>query len=58
MSNQTPVDILDVDQIWLWEFVQKGFLIDLTNGVQFGDVKVTDVQQVELLGYIIIKYMT
>jgi multiple sugar transport system substrate-binding protein len=34
MSNQTPVDILDVDQIWLGEFVQKGFLTDLTNRVQ------------------------
>ena len=31
MANQTPVDIMTVDQIWLGEFVQKGFLTDLTN---------------------------
>ena len=31
MANQTPVDIMTVDQIWIGEFVQKGFLTDLTN---------------------------
>lgn len=31
MANQTPVDIMTVDQIWLGEFVKKGFLTDLTN---------------------------
>jgi multiple sugar transport system substrate-binding protein len=31
MANQTPVDIITVDQLWLGEFVQKGFLTDLTN---------------------------
>src|ERR687885_14946 len=31
MANQTPVDIITVDQLWLGEFVQKGFLIDITN---------------------------
>src|ERR687887_171653 len=31
MANQTPVDIMTVDQLWLGEFVQKGFLTDLTN---------------------------
>ncbi|HZC49267.1 MAG TPA: extracellular solute-binding protein [Nitrososphaeraceae archaeon] len=30
MSNQTPVDIMTVDQIWLGEFAEKGFLTDLT----------------------------
>ncbi len=30
MSNKTSVDIMTVDQIWLGEFVQKGFLTDLT----------------------------
>jgi multiple sugar transport system substrate-binding protein len=34
MTNQTPVDIITVDQIWLGEFVQKGFLADLTNRTQ------------------------
>lgn len=34
MANQTPVDIMTVDQIWLGEFVQKGFLTDLTNYTQ------------------------
>jgi multiple sugar transport system substrate-binding protein len=34
MANQTPVDIMDVDQIWLGEFVQKGYLQDLSNYVQ------------------------
>ena len=31
LSNRTPVDIIMVDQIWLGEFAQKGFLTDLTN---------------------------
>jgi multiple sugar transport system substrate-binding protein len=31
MSNQTPIDLLSVDQIWLGEFGEKGFLTDLTN---------------------------
>ena len=31
LSNQTPIDIITVDQIWLGEFAQKGLLTDLTN---------------------------
>lgn len=31
MANQTPVDLVSVDQIWLGEFAQKGLLTDLTN---------------------------
>ena len=31
MTNQTPIDIVSVDQIWLGEFAKKGFLTDLTN---------------------------
>jgi multiple sugar transport system substrate-binding protein len=31
MTNQTPIDLVSVDQIWLGEFAQKGYLTDLTN---------------------------
>ena len=31
MANQTPVDILTMDYIWLGEFAEKGFLTDLMN---------------------------
>jgi multiple sugar transport system substrate-binding protein len=31
LSNQTPVDLVSLDQIWLGEFAQNGFLSDLTN---------------------------
>jgi multiple sugar transport system substrate-binding protein len=31
ITNQTPIDIITLDQIWLSEFVQKGLLTDLTN---------------------------
>ena len=31
MTNQTPVDLMSADQIWLGEFAGKGFLTDLTN---------------------------
>src|SRR5215217_6158590 len=31
MSNQTPIDLITVDPIWLGEFVEKGLLTDLTN---------------------------
>ena len=31
MSNQTPIDLLSVDQIWLGDFADKGFLTDLSN---------------------------
>jgi multiple sugar transport system substrate-binding protein len=30
VTNQTPVDILTVDRIWLGEFVEKGLLTDIT----------------------------
>src|SRR5918995_1607686 len=31
LSNQTPIDIITVDQIWLGEFAERGLLTDLTN---------------------------
>jgi len=31
LANQTPVDIVNPDVIWLGEFAQKGYLTDLTN---------------------------
>ncbi|MFL6319298.1 MAG: extracellular solute-binding protein [Nitrososphaeraceae archaeon] len=31
MANQTPVDIMTVDHVWLGEFAEKGLLTDLTN---------------------------
>jgi multiple sugar transport system substrate-binding protein len=31
MANQTPIDIVSVDQIWLGDFAEKGYLTDLTN---------------------------
>jgi multiple sugar transport system substrate-binding protein len=31
MANETSVDIMTVDYIWLGEFVEKGFLTDITN---------------------------
>jgi multiple sugar transport system substrate-binding protein len=31
LSNQTPIDIITLDQIWLGELAQKGLLTDLTN---------------------------
>ena len=31
LTNQTPVDLISLDQIWLGEFAQKGLLTDLTN---------------------------
>ena len=34
MSNQTPIDLLLVDQIWLGDFADKGFLTDLFPMVQ------------------------
>lgn len=34
MANQTAVDIMTVDHIWLGEFVEKGYLTDLTEDAQ------------------------
>jgi multiple sugar transport system substrate-binding protein len=34
MANQTAVDIMTVDYIWLGEYVEKGYLLDLTEDVQ------------------------
>ncbi|MFL6320883.1 MAG: hypothetical protein ACJ72Q_10445, partial [Nitrososphaeraceae archaeon] len=31
MSNQTPIDLISVDQIWLGDFAERGYLTDLTN---------------------------
>jgi multiple sugar transport system substrate-binding protein len=34
LANQTPVDLISLDQIWLGEFAGKGFLTDLTSYAQ------------------------
>jgi multiple sugar transport system substrate-binding protein len=34
IMNQTPVDLVSIDQIWLGEFAQKGLLTDLSNYTQ------------------------
>jgi multiple sugar transport system substrate-binding protein len=34
MANQTAVDMMTVDYIWLGEYVEKGYLTDLTEDVQ------------------------
>jgi multiple sugar transport system substrate-binding protein len=34
MANQTSVDIMTVDHIWLGEYVEKGYLTDLTQDAQ------------------------
>jgi multiple sugar transport system substrate-binding protein len=34
LTNQTPIDLVSLDQIWLGEFAQKGLLTDLTNLTQ------------------------
>ena len=31
MVNQTPVDLMSADQIWVGEFAKKGLFVDLTN---------------------------
>jgi multiple sugar transport system substrate-binding protein len=36
LSNQTSIDIITLDQIWLGEFAQKGLLTDLTNRATMG----------------------
>jgi multiple sugar transport system substrate-binding protein len=33
ISNQTPIDLISVDQIWLGDFAERGYLTDLTNYV-------------------------
>jgi multiple sugar transport system substrate-binding protein len=37
ITNQTPVDLVSIDQIWLGEFAQKGLLTDLSNRTQSWD---------------------
>lgn len=34
LSNKTAIDLISVDQIWLGELAEKGFLADLTNRTQ------------------------
>jgi multiple sugar transport system substrate-binding protein len=34
LTNQTPIDLVSVDQIWLGEFARNGMLTDLTNRSQ------------------------
>jgi multiple sugar transport system substrate-binding protein len=33
LGNQTPVDIISLDQVWFGEFAKKGYLTDITNRV-------------------------
>ncbi len=47
LSNQTPIDIVTLDQIWLGEFAQKGLLTDLTNFSKIGRVVNTKVEFME-----------
>ena len=37
MTNGTSIDVVTLDQIWLGEFAQKGYLTDLTNRVLVGE---------------------
>ena len=34
MANRTSIDIIDIDPTWLGQFVEKDFLVDLTNRTQ------------------------
>ena len=34
LGNKTPVDLISIDEIWLGEFAEKGYLIDLTDRVK------------------------
>jgi multiple sugar transport system substrate-binding protein len=34
LGNKTPVDLVSIDEIWLGEFAEKGYLIDLTDRVK------------------------
>jgi multiple sugar transport system substrate-binding protein len=34
LGNKTPVDLISIDEIWLGEFADKGYLIDLTDRVK------------------------
>jgi multiple sugar transport system substrate-binding protein len=34
LGNKTPVDLVSVDQIWLGEFAEKGYITDLTDHVK------------------------
>src|SRR5919197_1279825 len=34
ISNQTAIDLISVDQIWLGDFAERGYLTDLTNYVK------------------------
>jgi multiple sugar transport system substrate-binding protein len=34
LGNKTPIDLVSVDQIWLGEFAEKGYLTDLADRVK------------------------
>ena len=38
-ENQTEIDLITLDQIWLGEFAEKGFLTNLTNYTKAGKGK-------------------
>ena len=38
-QNKTEIDLITLDQIWLGEFAEKGFLTDLTNYTKAGEGK-------------------
>ena len=57
MANQTPVDILTVDRIWLGEFAEKGFLTDLTERLLLGEDRKTGIKQTGTAEFIMTNYM-
>ena len=57
MSNQTSIDIMSVDQIWLGEFAEKGYLADLTDYVNIGEDLLIGMKPTGMLEYTMIRYM-
>ena len=57
MTNQTPIDIVSVDQIWLGEFAERGFLTDLTNYTKkWGNFQI-GMQQTGMVVCMTVRYM-
>ena len=57
ITNQTPVDILTVDQIWLGEFAEKGLLTDLTEVLIPGEDRKTGIKQTGMVEFIMTNFM-
>lgn len=57
LNNQTPIDLISVDQIWLGDFAQRGYITNLTGFVKSWGEHLIGIKPIWMEEYIMAKCM-